>query len=55
MLGIDRHTVASSAKSGQLTNRVRERLEKALQYGVSSAAAESLDAGEPTSRSVWLP
>ena len=54
MLGIDRRTVVSSAKSVQLTNRVREWLERALQYGVGSAA-ESLDAGEPTSRSVWLP
>ena len=40
MLGIDRRTVASSAKSGELTNRVRKRLERALQYGVGSAAAE---------------
>ena len=40
VLGIDRRTVASSAKSGQLTNRVRERLERALRYGVGSAAAE---------------
>lgn len=40
VLGIDRRTVVSSAKSGQLTNRVREKLERALQYGVGSAAAE---------------
>ena len=40
VLGIDRRTVASSAKSGQLTNRVREKLERTLQYGVGSAAAE---------------
>ena len=40
VLGVDPQTVTSSAKSGQLTHRVRERLERALQYGVGSAADE---------------
>ena len=40
LLGIDQRTVASSVKSGQLTPRVCERLHRALQYGVGSAADE---------------
>lgn len=40
VLGVDPQTVTSSAKSGQLTHRVRDRLEWALQYGVGSAADE---------------
>ena len=38
VLEIDPQTVTSSAKSGQLTHRVRESLERALQHGVGSAA-----------------
>ena len=38
VLEIDPRTVASSAMSGQLTHRVRESLERALQHGVGSAA-----------------
>ena len=38
MLEIDPQTVTSSAKSGQITHRVREALERALQEGVGSAA-----------------
>ena len=38
VLEIDQRTVASSAKSGQLTHRVRHALERALQEGVGSAA-----------------
>ena len=38
VLEIDPKTVASSAKSGQLTHRVRESLERALQHGIGSAA-----------------
>ena len=37
-LGIDPKTVTSSMRSGQLTIRVREALERALQEGVGSAA-----------------
>ena len=37
VLEIDPQTVTSSAKSGQLTHRVRESLERALQHGVGSA------------------
>ena len=38
LLEIDPQTVTSSAKTGQLTRRVREALERALQEGVGSAA-----------------
>ena len=38
VLEIDPKTVTSSAKSGQLTHRVRESLQRALQHGVGSAA-----------------
>ena len=38
VLEIDPRTVTDSAKSGQLTHRVREALERALQEGVGSAA-----------------
>ena len=38
VLEIDRKTVTSSAKSGHLTHRVRESLQRALQQGVGSAA-----------------
>ncbi len=39
VLDIDQRTVAESAKTGQLSRRVREALERALQEGVGSAAA----------------
>ena len=38
VLEIDPRTVTDSAKTGQLTRRVREALERALQEGVGSAA-----------------
>ena len=38
VLEIDPRTVAFSAMSGQLSHRVRESLERALQHGVGSAA-----------------
>ena len=38
VLEIDPQTVTNSAKTGQLTRRVREALERALQEGVGSAA-----------------
>ena len=38
VLEIDPRTVASSVQSGQLTHRVRESLQRALQHGVGSAA-----------------
>ena len=38
VLEIDPQTVTSSARTGQLTRRVREALERALQEGVGSAA-----------------
>ena len=39
VLDIDQRTVAESAKTSQLSRRVREALERALQEGVGSAAA----------------
>ncbi len=39
VLEIDAQTVTESAKTGQLTRRVRQSLERALQEGVGSAAA----------------
>ena len=38
ILEIDQRTVAESAKTGQLTRRIRSALERALQEGVGSAA-----------------
>ena len=43
MLEIDQRTVASSVKSGRLSKRTSEALERALQYGVGSAADEQRD------------
>ena len=40
MLEIDQRTVASSVKTGRLSKRTSEALERALQYGVGSAADE---------------
>ena len=39
VLEIDQRTVAESARTGQLSRRVRQALERALQEGVGSAAA----------------
>ena len=39
VLDIDQRTVAESAKTGRLSRRVRQALERALQEGVGSAAA----------------
>ena len=39
VLELDQRTVAESAKTGQLSRRVRQALERALQEGVGSAAA----------------
>ena len=39
VLEIDQQTVAESTRTGQLTRRVRQALERALQEGVGSAAA----------------
>ena len=39
VLELDQRTVAESAKAGQLSRRVRQALERALQEGVGSAAA----------------
>ena len=38
MLEIDPRTVTSSVKSGQLTRRVRDSLQQALQHGIGSAS-----------------
>ena len=40
VLEIDRRTVAASIEKGRLSWRVRETLERAIQYGAGSAAAE---------------
>ena len=40
VLEIDRRTVASCMKKGRLSRRVRQVLERAIQYGAGSAAAE---------------
>ena len=39
VLELDQRTVAECAKTGQLSRRVRQALERALQEGVGSAAA----------------
>ena len=39
VLEIDQKTIAESARTGELTRRVRQALERALQEGVGSAAA----------------
>ena len=38
VLEIDPRTVTASVKSGQLTRRVRDSLQRALQHGIGSAA-----------------
>ena len=46
VLDIDQRTVAESAKTGQLSRRVRQALERALQEGVGSAAARQRERNE---------
>ncbi len=43
VLELDQRTVAECAKTGQLSRRVRQALERALQEGVGSAAARQRD------------
>ena len=51
VLELDQRTVAECARTGQLSRRVRQALERALQEGVGSAAARQRgaqrEAGEP--------
>ena len=55
MLGVDRRTLDASLDEGVLTRRIRGALEKALQSGVGSAAAEQRTAttGWPTVWRTW--
>ena len=46
VLGVDRRTLDASLDEGVLTRRIRGALEKALQSGVGSAAAEQRDRNE---------
>ena len=46
VLEIDQRTVAECAKTGQLSRRVRQALERALQEGVGSAAARQRERNE---------
>ena len=46
VLEIDQRTVAESARTGRLSRRVREALERALQEGVGSAAARQRERNE---------
>ena len=46
VLELDQRTVAESAKTGQLSRRVRQALERALQEGVGSAAARQRERNE---------
>ena len=46
VLEIDPETVAESAKTGRLSRRVRDSLERALQEGVGSAAARQRERNE---------
>ena len=43
LLGVDRRTLDASLDEGVLTRRIRNALQKALQSGVGSAAAEQRD------------
>ena len=43
ILGVDRRTLDASLDEGVLTRRIRNQLQKALQSGVGSAAAEQRD------------
>ena len=46
VLEVDQRTVAESAKTGRLSRRVRQALERALQEGVGSAAARQRERNE---------
>ena len=46
MLELDQRTVAECARTGQLSRRVRQALERALQEGVGSAAARQRERNE---------
>ena len=46
VLELDQRTVAECAKTGQLSRRVRQALERALQEGVGSAAARQRERNE---------
>ena len=46
MLELDQRTVAECARTGQLSRRVRQALERALQKGVGSAAARQRERNE---------
>ena len=46
VLEVDQRTVAECAKTGQLSRRVRQALERALQEGVGSAAARQRERNE---------
>ena len=52
VLDIDQRTVAESAKTGQLSRRVRQALERALQEGVGSAAARQRERNEKLEKGV---
>ena len=47
VLEIDQQTVTESARTGQLTRRVRQALERALQEGVGSAGGPAAGAQRP--------
>ena len=52
VLELDQRTVAESAKTGQLSRRVRQALERALQEGVGSAAARQRERNEKLEKRV---
>ena len=52
VLEIDQRTVAECAKTGQLSRRVRQALERALQEGVGSAAARQRERNDRLERRV---
>ncbi|MCY4364810.1 MAG: hypothetical protein OXE17_01075 [Chloroflexi bacterium] len=55
VLEIDRKTIAESARTGELTRRVRQALERALQDGVGSAAARQRERNDRLEeRLEWL-
>ena len=55
VLEIDQQTVTESARTGQLTRRVRQSLERALQEGVGSAAARQRERNDRLEeRLQWL-
>ena len=52
VLELDQRTVAESAKTGQLSRRVRQALERALQEGVGSAAARQRERNDKLEKRV---